>query len=102
MKQVSASNPDIVEPFLEELFEYINSNIPIIASDLPELRRIILEYEIGYLFDPNQPQSIAAAIHYVLSNKNRYLTMKANVINSAKEFNWDNESKKFLDCYNSF
>lgn len=82
-----------------KLFEYINAGIPIIASDLPELRRIIKEYDIGYLFDPYKSESIADAIKYVFSDKKRYDTIKANTTKAASEYNWNNESKKLLECY---
>lgn len=84
-----------------KLFEYINANIPIVASNLPELRGVIKDFNIGCLFNPAESKSIANAIKYVLSDKDRYLTMKANTIKSSKEFNWDKESRKLLDCYNS-
>jgi len=82
-----------------KLFEYINANIPIVASDLPELRRVIKGYNIGHLFDPNSSRSIAEAIDFVMSDEHLYRTMKANTLNSAKAFNWDNEAEKLIDCY---
>ena len=82
-----------------KLFEYINAGIPIIASDLPELRRIIKGYDIGYLFDPYKSESIADAIKYVFSDKERYAAIKANTSKAAGEYNWNKESKKLLECY---
>lgn len=82
-----------------KLFEYINAGIPIIASDLPELRRIIKGYDIGYLFDPYKSESIADAIKYVFSDKERYAAIKANTSKAASEYNWNKESKKLLECY---
>ncbi len=84
-----------------KLFEYINSNIPIAASDLPELRRVINGYNIGYLFDPHKPENIAAAIDYIMCDGERYLVMKDNTKKAAKDFNWGHESKKLLECYSS-
>jgi glycosyltransferase involved in cell wall biosynthesis len=82
-----------------KLFEYINASIPVAASGLPELRKVINSYNIGFLFDPYKPKSIASAIENIMLDKERYLEMKANTRAAAKVYNWDNESKKLLDCY---
>ncbi len=84
-----------------KLFEYINAFIPVVASDLPELRRVIMGNSIGLLFDPENPRSIAESIEQVMANQDRYAEMKKNTIEAAKKYNWENESKKLLALYNN-
>ena len=36
-------------------FEYVAAGIPVVASDLPELRRIVEDYGIGWTVDPADP-----------------------------------------------
>jgi glycosyltransferase involved in cell wall biosynthesis len=82
-----------------KLFHYIMGNLPIVGSDFPFLRRIILDNEIGWVFDPNSPRSIAHAIDYVLSNEKRYRRMKENLLITKEKYNWEREAKKFLSLF---
>ena len=81
-----------------KLFEYIVAGIPVVASDFPELRRIIEGYKIGRTFNPEDPKDIARAIKEVLDPKS-YDTFKRNVREAAKIFNWQEEEKKLLGIY---
>ena len=45
-----------------KLFEFIEAGVPICASDLPELRKIIVGHSIGQVFPMGSPEQIAAAI----------------------------------------
>jgi len=82
-----------------KLFEYIAAGLPVVASNFPELKRIVEGYNLGKTFDPEDPKDIAAAINDVLSDKARYEEMRKNALEAAKVFNWENESKKLLTIY---
>jgi glycosyltransferase involved in cell wall biosynthesis len=45
-----------------KLFEYLLAGLPVVASDLPEIRRVLKECEGGVVCDPRDPASIAYAI----------------------------------------
>ncbi|MDX1455250.1 MAG: glycosyltransferase [Gammaproteobacteria bacterium] len=82
-----------------KVFEYILSGLPIVASDFPELKKIVSSYDVGLLFDPESPESIARAIDKVRTDHQ----FQANVINNmdaaARAFNWESEGRKLLDIY---
>lgn len=83
-----------------KLFQCLLAGLPVVASNLPELRKIIKENDLGELFDPEDPKSIADAINNVLSKKERYDQIKENVKRIAKEkYNWERESLKLLRMY---
>ncbi|MBT6744958.1 MAG: glycosyltransferase [Flavobacteriales bacterium] len=83
-----------------KLFEYINANVAIVASDFPELKRVIEGYNIGKTFNPESSESIAKAINFILNGDISLDNMKRNTIKAAVEFNWENEAKKLLSLYN--
>jgi glycosyltransferase involved in cell wall biosynthesis len=85
-----------------KVFEYMAAGLPFVASNFPELRRMIESYHLGRTFDPDDPEDIAKAINDVLSDSDRYEQLKRNAIEAAKIFNWENESKKLLAFYRSF
>jgi len=66
-----------------KLFEYINANVPVVGSNFPELKRVILDYNIGDVFEPEDPSDIARAINKVLENKDVLHEMKNNTHKAA-------------------
>jgi len=82
-----------------KLFEYIAAGIPVVASDFPELRRIVEEFKVGCTFNPDDPKDIARAINWVLEDEQRLVELKANARKAAAVLNWDNEEKKLLAIY---
>jgi glycosyltransferase involved in cell wall biosynthesis len=53
-----------------KLHEYLMAGLPVVASDLPEIRRVVVEGDppVGELFDPAQPATIIRAVTSVLSD----------------------------------
>jgi glycosyltransferase involved in cell wall biosynthesis len=46
-----------------KFFAYGINGVPILASDLPQMRRLIDEYGLGAVFDPLKPDKIAYAVN---------------------------------------
>lgn len=82
-----------------KLWECMNAGLPVIGSDFPALKSIIEGYHFGKTCNPEDPEDIAAAINWVLSDKKRYDGMRRNALKAAKIFNWENESKKLMEVY---
>lgn len=82
-----------------KLNEYMMAGLPVVASDLPEIRRTVEEFETGILVNPEDLNEISKAINELLSNKELYLYYKKNTEFAAKENNWENERAKLLEIY---
>jgi glycosyltransferase involved in cell wall biosynthesis len=82
-----------------KLYEYIHAGLPVVSSNFPALKEIIEGYGLGCTFDPEEPESIAAAINRVLADGQLYDKMKRNALKAAKIFNWETESRKLLEIY---
>jgi len=82
-----------------KLYEYMHAGLPVVSSDFPALKEVVEGYELGYTFDPEEPESIAAAINRVLADNQRYDTMSRNALEAARIFNWETESRKLLEIY---
>ncbi|MBZ0241822.1 MAG: glycosyltransferase, partial [Bacteroidales bacterium] len=52
-----------------KLFDFIQAGVPVIASELPEIKRIIDQYQVGTFIASHQPEDIAATIRESLDNK---------------------------------
>lgn len=83
-----------------KMFEYMSAGIPVIASDFPMWREIIVGNDCGLLVDPLNPAQIAQAIDYLVTNPHEAERMGRNGRKAVLErYNWPNEEKKLLDFY---
>jgi len=80
-----------------KLFEYLQAGLPVVGSDLPFIRKILLENEIGLVFNPFDPTDIARAINFI-SQDEAYRKMKMNVEKARHRFSWEAESRKLLSA----
>lgn len=82
-----------------KVFEYINAGLAVIASDFPELKKVIHQHNIGCTFNPSDPANIARAVRYIFEDAGRWRTMKQNTFAASQCYNWENESEKLLTLY---
>jgi len=74
------------------IFDYIREGIPILASDFPEIRKIITRYNVGMLVSNYDPQYLASIVkNMALRGKN----LSAFAIANA-ELCWENEEAVLL------
>jgi len=85
-----------------KIFDYIQAGVPIIATGIPEVKRIIHSYQCGICIDDNRPATIVNAIKKLMENKESYLRFKLNCQIAAKELTWENESAKLIEIYKPY
>lgn len=78
-----------------KLFEYIQAGLPVVGSDLPFLRKIIIGNGIGYVFDPHDPRSIAEAIN-AATRDGVLPTLRNNVLKIRRRYSWSEEQKELI------
>ncbi len=74
-----------------KLFDYIQAEVPVLASPLVEVKRIVEEYNVGICIESHNPVEIASKINYMLADKTRWLEWKENEANAKKILCWENE-----------
>jgi len=77
-----------------KLFDYIHAEIPVLASKLVEIKRIIEQFNVGYFIDNHNPEHISQRINEIFDNQDAYNIKKQNTLNAKEELCWENESKK--------
>jgi glycosyltransferase involved in cell wall biosynthesis len=90
--------PNHVDAQPNKMFEYMSAGIPVIASDFPPWRAIIVGNDCGLCVDPLDPKAIAAAIDRLVENPDLARRMGENGRAAVLgKYNWSTEERKLLD-----
>lgn len=83
-----------------KLFEYIIVRVPVIVSDLPEMKRVVNECKIGEVLNDWSPQSLISALEKLelMPADER----EKNLNEAAKQFNWEVQEKKMINAYEKY
>lgn len=84
-----------------KLFDYIHAGTPVLASPLPEIKRIIEQYGVGMLIESHDPVHLADCINQMI-NGNYKLLLKQNLERAASELNWENEELTLKKVYSKY
>jgi glycosyltransferase involved in cell wall biosynthesis len=83
-----------------KMFEYMAAGVPVIASDFPNWRELILGTGSGILVDPLQTSAIAESIAYIVSHPTEAHAMGLRGRRAVENlYSWNNEEKRLLDLY---
>jgi glycosyltransferase involved in cell wall biosynthesis len=86
------------------LWESLAAGIPVVASNFPVMRRVILEDPagpLGAVCDPSLPTSIAAATRTIIeASQEAREALRSRCLRAAHErWNWEAEGARLLDLY---
>lgn len=78
-----------------KLFEYTFAGLPILASDFPEMKKVILKYNLGKICD-NSVNSIVNIVKELEQNT------KLAIDSDLSELSWQKQSERLLSLYLKF
>ena len=82
-----------------KLFDYIHAGIPILATRIIEVEKIIKKYNIGLFIDNHEPKHIAKQIQLALENEKLKAAWRLNINLAANELHWGFEEKLLKEMY---
>lgn len=85
-----------------KIFDYIQSEVPVLASSLPEIKRIVNDFSVGYLIHETTPENIAGAILTMLSDEKSYREWKENCRKAKTILCWENEQQTVKAVFKPF
>ena len=78
-----------------KIFDYIQAEVPILVSDLPEMKRISINYNVGEIIKNRKPTALAKQIEALLEKDFSDELKKAK-----KELIWENQEDKLISIFN--
>ena len=100
--QTSTLNHYLSTP--NKLFECLAAGVPVVASDFPEMRRIVLGNAagpLGVLCRPDDPADVARGIRSILEMPaGERLGLRLRCMQAAHDsWNWETESARLVELY---
>ncbi len=83
-----------------KMFEYTMAEIPVIVSNLPEMKRIVEDNAIGIVSKKNNPDGLREAIQKATRLDKEEL--QKNIQKVKKVYNWEEQEKVLLEVYKGF
>jgi glycosyltransferase involved in cell wall biosynthesis len=82
-----------------KLFDYVQANVPVLVSDLPEMSAIVRKYSIGEVAVSSEPEDLAAYFAEMLFNEEKRAIWKKNLEKAARELTWENEEPVLKEIF---
>jgi glycosyltransferase involved in cell wall biosynthesis len=81
-------------------FECIAAGLPMVASDIPELRRLAVTEGLGVTFKPGDSFDLARAIKSLMGEPARVERIRAATVTAHRDhYNWEAVSMKLIAVY---
>jgi len=82
-----------------KLFEYVQAGLPVIASDLPEIRLIVGQYDLGVLVKPGDSAALVEAIGRLVSDRALRLHYAERARQASSQLSWEAQEHELVDLY---
>lgn len=96
MLENSCENHRLALP--NKIFEYLAAGVPVVVNDLPELRRLVSRYGIGWVADGSDPERLAATLRKALGQRHDP-ALARRLAAAATELRWEVERERLLGLY---
>lgn len=82
-----------------KLFEYVQAGLPVVASDLPEIRRVVREHDLGVLVPEGNSAALAATLRDLVGDEGKRHYHAAQSRKAAAVLNWESQEHELLALY---
>ena len=94
------NSPARVKALPMKLFEYMAAGLPIVATDLPNTRRILAQAECGLLAPPEDPDALAGLLCRLLDDPQEAQQLGRQGLEAFKrQFSWESQDSDLQALY---
>lgn len=83
------------------IFDFAQAEVPVLATDFPEIRNVVEGYGIGTLIDHYEPEYLAETIKNVLSEWENKADKKRIFERAKQELCWEKEEVTLINLFDS-
>lgn len=80
-----------------KIFDYIQANVPVIVSELPEMKAVIEKYKVGEILTKRTIEELALSIRSI---SQKTYTSQLDFAKTA--LNWENEKEQLIQVFKTF
>jgi glycosyltransferase involved in cell wall biosynthesis len=80
-----------------KLFEYLMARLPVLVSNLPEMKKMVLDYGVGFVAETGSAEDLSVAINRADEAFTEFPIKRLEYASSV--FNWEAESLKLKDIF---
>ena len=82
-----------------KLFEYLMADIPVLASDLPEIRRVVQSFQVGMVVNPADHHSLVKTLQQCVRSSAQRAQWRANIPRVLESYSWSAASRRLTKAY---
>lgn len=84
-----------------KVYDYLQARLPVLVSDLPEMRAVVETYQVGGILplDQRNPEALAERIRRIMDDPVRYASYSQAADQAARALNWEAEREALLAIY---
>lgn len=82
-----------------KLFEYVIAGLSLVTSDLPEIRKVVRENDLGLLVPPGDSRALTLALQTLVDDAQLRERYRKASLAAAKELNWEQQEHKLTELY---
>lgn len=80
-----------------KVFDYIAAQVPVLVSNLPEMRKIVDDFGVGIIANSRDPRELANQVADFFEDKKLMESVSVNVQKASIELQWSNEESKLVE-----
>ncbi|GIV59411.1 glycosyltransferase family 4 protein [Rhodocaloribacter litoris] len=85
-----------------KLFEYLMAGLPVLASDLPEIRRVVVPHDVGCVVDPTDRPALVATLRRMTADADTRARWAANTRRVFETFSWEKTAQPLIERYRAW
>jgi len=79
-----------------KLFDYVHAGVPVVATGLPEVRKVVEQFAVGAVTEGPAPEDLAAAVRAVLAVDRD--VWRSRTAHAAEHLHWDVDAPRILEA----
>ncbi len=82
-----------------KVFEYALAGLPVVASDFPEIRKIVVHYQIGEVIKHDCDSELIETLNALVANPARLALYRENAMQCRNQLCWEEQEHKLINLY---